>query len=114
MSESGLQMSVAKRLHFHFEATSVKGIYLLGRDPVAGELLGTRRLPLVRQKPGWVPPPPSSGPRASPESPEQDEAHGSRPPSLFPGKHPIHPSEWGLPPLQAPTILPGRAGTDLS
>lgn len=41
MSESGLQMSVAKRLHFHFEATSVKGIYLLRRDPVAGELLGT-------------------------------------------------------------------------
>lgn len=32
MSESGLQMSVAKRLHFHFEATSVKGIYLLRRD----------------------------------------------------------------------------------
>lgn len=34
-------MSVAKRLHTHFEATSVKGIYLLRRDPVAGELVGT-------------------------------------------------------------------------
>lgn len=41
MSESGLQMSVAKRLHFPFEATSVKGIYLLRRDSVAGELTGT-------------------------------------------------------------------------
>lgn len=37
MSESGLQMSGAERLHFHFEATSVKGIYLLRRDPVAGK-----------------------------------------------------------------------------
>lgn len=36
MHESGLQMSVAKRLRFHFEATSVKGIHWLRRDPVAG------------------------------------------------------------------------------
>lgn len=41
MSESGLQMSVAKRLHFHFEATSVKGIDWLGRDPVVGELMAS-------------------------------------------------------------------------
>lgn len=60
MSESGLQMSVAKRLHFRFEATSVKGIYLLRRDPVAGKLTGIGLLPGVEQESCSFPPAPSS------------------------------------------------------
>ena len=44
MSESGLQMSVAKRLHFHFEATSVKGIYSENLKP------GQRILNFVKNK----------------------------------------------------------------
>lgn len=68
MCESGLQMSVAKRLHFHFEATSVKGIYLLRKDPVAGELPRARLLPRVPQEARWAPPC-VAGPGSTSESP---------------------------------------------
>lgn len=76
MSESGLQMSLAKRLHFHFEATSVKGIYLLGRGLVAGELLAVGLLDRyypsqVAQARGGASKPPQEGeaPGACPHGP---------------------------------------------
>lgn len=46
-------------------------------------------------------------------APEHLQSLLSRPPSLFPGKHPLHPYEQGLPPLQA-RPPPGQSGTDLS
>ena len=51
---------------------------------------------------------------APPSLLNEDEARRSWPPSWFPGQHPIHPSESGPPPLQAPPSSPGRAGTDPS
>lgn len=84
MSKSGLQMSVAKRLRFHFEATSVKGIYLLRRESIAGELTGTGLLTSMWQESFSFSPCQAAQVRGAPLTLRKEEkAH-----LLFLGPHP--------------------------
>lgn len=106
MSESGLQMSMAKRLHFHFEATSVKGIYLLWRDSIAGELTGTGLLTNMWQESFSFSPCQAAQVRGAPLTLcKEEKAH-----LLFPRKHLAFQGSTHLSSGHQPSSL-GRAGT---